>query len=44
MSKAELIQQIAEDAGITKSQANSAMDSFTDAIVGALQKATVLRW
>lgn len=38
MNKAELIEAIAEGAGITKSQANMAMDSMTDAIVGALQK------
>lgn len=37
MNKAELIEQIAEAAGITKSQANVAMDAFTDGIVGALQ-------
>jgi len=38
MNKAELIEQIAGDAGITKTQANAAMDSFTGNIVGALQK------
>lgn len=38
MNKAELIEQISGEAGITKSQANAAMDAFTDAIVGALQK------
>ena len=38
MNKAELIEQIAGDAGITKTQANAAMDSFTGAIVSALQK------
>ena len=38
MNKAELIEQIAGEAEITKSQANAAMDAFTDAIVGALQK------
>lgn len=38
MNKAELIEHIADSAGITKSQANMAMDAFTDGIVGALQK------
>lgn len=38
MNKAELIETIAGDAGITKTQANAAMDSLTSAIVGALQK------
>ena len=38
MNKSELIEQIAGEAGITKGQANLAMDAFTDAIVGALQK------
>ena len=38
MNKAELIEQIASEAGITKTQANNAMDSFTGAIVSALQK------
>ena len=38
MNKAELIEAIAGEAEITKSQANAAMDAFTSAIVGALQK------
>ena len=38
MNKAELIEQISGDAGITKTQANAAMDSLTGAIVTALQK------
>ncbi|MEO6831057.1 MAG: HU family DNA-binding protein [Chitinophagaceae bacterium] len=38
MNKAELIEQISGDAGITKTQANAAMDSFTDAVVAALQR------
>jgi len=38
MNKAELIDQIAKDAGITKSQANEALDSFTDAVIGTLKK------
>lgn len=38
MNKAELIEAIASEAEITKGQANAAMDAFTSAIVGALQK------
>ena len=38
MNKAELIEMMADNAGITKSQANMALDSFTDAIGGALKK------
>ncbi|HEX2845057.1 MAG TPA: HU family DNA-binding protein, partial [Chitinophagaceae bacterium] len=30
MNKAELIAQLADDAGITKTQANAALDSFVD--------------
>jgi len=37
MNKAELIDHIAEHAGITKAQAGTAMDAFTSGIVGALQ-------
>ncbi len=32
MNKAELIAKIAEDAGVTKTQANSAVDSFVEAV------------
>ncbi len=32
MNKAELIAKIAEDAGLTKTQANAAVDSFTTAV------------
>ena len=32
MNKAELIAQIAEDAGVTKTQANAAVDSFVGAV------------
>ena len=32
MNKAELIAQLAEDAGITKVQANAALDSFVDTV------------
>ena len=38
MNKAELIDKIAKDSGITKTQANEAVDSFTNAIVGSLKK------
>jgi DNA-binding protein HU-beta len=38
MNKAELIDKIAKDAGVTKVQANDALDSFTGAVVAALKK------
>jgi|SRR5690606_7199824 len=38
MNKAELIDVIAKEAGLTKTQANEAIDSFTSAVVGALKK------
>lgn len=38
MNKAELIDQLAKDAEITKTQANAAIDSFTGAVVKALKK------
>lgn len=38
MNKAELIEQISKDAGITKTQANDVLDSFTSGVVGALKK------
>lgn len=38
MNKAELIEEIANSAGLTKSQANTALDAFTDAVVGSLKK------
>lgn len=38
MNKAELIDQLAKDADITKTQANAAIDSFTSAVVKALKK------
>ncbi len=37
MNKAELITKISEDAGITKNQANAALDSFTDAVTKTLK-------
>jgi DNA-binding protein HU-beta len=38
MNKAELIAQIAEDAGITKTQANASLDSFIGAVTKTLKK------
>lgn len=37
MNKAELIEQVATQAGISKAQANAAMDAFTTAVSGALR-------
>ena len=38
MNKAELIAQIAGDAGITKTQANASLDSFVAAVTKTLKK------
>ncbi|MDR3681125.1 MAG: HU family DNA-binding protein [Flavipsychrobacter sp.] len=38
MNKAELIDAMAKDSGITKTQANEALDSFTNAVVTTLKK------
>lgn len=38
MNKAELIDKISQDSGITKTQANEALDSFTNAVVATLKK------
>jgi DNA-binding protein HU-beta len=38
MNKAELITKIAEDAGITKTQANASLDAFVDAVTKTLKK------
>ncbi|NIG52271.1 HU family DNA-binding protein [Chitinophaga sp. Cy-1792] len=38
MNKAELIDKIAKDAGVTKTQANDALDSFTKAVADTLKK------
>ncbi|MBV8254535.1 DNA-binding protein HU-beta [Chitinophaga dinghuensis] len=38
MNKAELIDKLAKDAGITKTQANDALDSFTKAVADTLKK------
>ena len=37
MNKAELISKIADDAGVTKSQANTALDSFIEAVTKTLK-------
>ncbi len=37
MNKAELVAKIAEDAGINKTQANSALDSFVGAVTKTLK-------
>jgi DNA-binding protein HU-beta len=38
MNKADLIDKISKDAGITKAQANTALDSFTDTVIATLKK------
>lgn len=38
MNKAELIDQIAKDSGMTKSQANDTLDAFTSGVVSTLKK------
>jgi DNA-binding protein HU-beta len=38
MNKAELIEKIAKDAGMTKTQANATIDCFTSSVTGALKK------
>ena len=38
MNKAELIEKIAKEAGITKVQANETLDSLTSSVIGALKK------
>jgi DNA-binding protein HU-beta len=37
MNKAEMVSKIAEDAGIAKSQANAALDSFIDTVTKTLK-------
>jgi DNA-binding protein HU-beta len=37
MNKAELIAKIADDAGITKTQANASLDSFVEAVTKTLK-------
>lgn len=38
MNKAELIEKIADGAGISKKEANAALDSFTEAVQKTLKK------
>jgi DNA-binding protein HU-beta len=38
MNKAELVAQVSEESGITKTQANAALDSFIDAVTKTLKK------
>ena len=38
MNKAELVAHIADETGITKTQANTALDSFVDAVTKTLKK------
>ncbi len=38
MTKAELIDKMAQDAGISKAAAGKALDAFVDGITGALKK------
>ena len=47
MNKAELITKISDDAGITKTQANAALDSFVEAVTKTLKagdKVTLVRF
>ena len=37
MNKAELISKLADDAGITKTQANTSLDSFVEAVTKTLK-------
>ena len=38
MNKADLIAKISEDTGITKQQANAALDSFTEAVTKTFKR------
>lgn len=38
MNKAQLIEKLANDAGISKTQANATLDSFVEAVTKALKK------
>jgi len=38
MNKSDLIGKLSDDAGITKAQANAALDSFVDAVTKSLKK------
>src|ERR1041384_6449352 len=37
MNKADLIKKVSEDAGVTKTQANAALDSFVEAVTKTLK-------
>ena len=37
MNKADLINKVSEDAGVTKTQANAALDSFVEAVTKTLK-------
>jgi DNA-binding protein HU-beta len=37
MNKGELVSKIADDSGLSKTQANAALDAFTDAVTKALK-------
>ncbi len=37
MNKGELVSKISDDSGISKTQANAALDSFTEAVTKALK-------
>ncbi len=37
MNKAELVSKLSEDAGVSKSQANAVLDSFTEAVTKTLK-------
>lgn len=42
MNKADLIAKIADDAGVTKTQANAAIDSFVNAVTKTLKSGNKL--
>lgn len=44
MNKSELIEAIAQEAGISKSAAQKALDATTNAVTNALKTATLLLW
>ena len=43
MNKADLINKMADDTGITKTQANAAIDSFTEAVTRKQKKKLQLK-
>jgi len=44
MNKAELIESMASESGLSKSDAKRALDTFTDATTKALRRATAPYW